>query len=97
VWTIIAVPWTIGLLITVAFCVASVFVRYRHAAAQDRAQIKWFLYACAVFLIIYAIGVFLEDAIRSGAWFSILFDLAILMIPTASASRSCATGSTPLM
>src|SRR5262249_13272814 len=54
-------PWSIMLLTTVACCVAAVFVRYRRAAAQERAQIKWFLYACALFLIIYPIGSFVSS------------------------------------
>ncbi|HJZ46348.1 MAG TPA: ferredoxin reductase family protein, partial [Roseiflexaceae bacterium] len=72
-------PWSIMLLTTVACCVAAVFVRYRRAAAQERAQIKWFLYACALFLIIYPIGSFVSS---NDCW-SIVFDLMVLTIPTS--------------
>ncbi len=78
------VPWTIMLLTTVTFCVAAVFVRYRGAAAQERVQIKWFLYACAVFLMIYATAFFQESlATIVHGWYPIVFDLAILTIPTS--------------
>ncbi len=84
VWTIVAVPWIIVLLTTITFCVAAVFVRYRRAAAQERAQIKWFLYACALLLIILAISSFQQIFATSfGVWFDILFELALLLIPTS--------------
>src|SRR5262249_37417823 len=72
-------PWSIMLLTTVACCLAAVFVRYRRAAAKERAQIKWFLYACALFLIIYPIGSFVSS---NDCW-SIVFDLMVLTIPTS--------------
>ncbi len=80
------VPWTIMLLTTVTCCVAAVFVRYRRAVAQERAQIKWFLYACAVFLLIYVITALLVDMTTNttaDAWGGIVFDLALLTIPTS--------------
>jgi hypothetical protein len=76
-------PWLIMLLTTVTFCVAAVFVRYRRAAAQERAQIKWFLYACAVFFIVYVIAAFQDDTTVLGAWFSIVFNLVILTMPSS--------------
>lgn len=88
-------PWLIMLLTTVALCVAAVFVRYRRAAAQERAQIKWFLYASMVFQLIYSVGVFISDDVLLNAWSGIVFNLAALT-PPASASPSCATGSTIL-
>jgi hypothetical protein len=77
------VPWAIMLLTTVAMCVAAVFVRYRRAAAQERVQIKWFLYACVVFMVIYPLGFFLADDVLLDVWSSIVFDLAILTFPTS--------------
>ncbi len=78
------VPWTIMLLTTAAFCVAAVVVRYRCAAAQERAQLKWFLYACTVFLMIYALTAVLVNIATDttfDSWGAIVFDLALLTIP----------------
>jgi hypothetical protein len=75
-------PWSVMLLTTVACCVAAVFVRYGRAAAQERAQIKWFLYACAVFLVIYPIGFFLSNDIITDLN-DILWDLVVLLFPTS--------------
>jgi len=83
-WTIIAVPWTIILVTTVGSCVAAVFVRYRRAAAQERAQIKWFLYACAVFFLMFSIAnIYFPEATAFRAWLEIVFALSTLMIPTS--------------
>ncbi len=83
---VFGLPWTTMLLTTATGCVAAVFVRYRRAAAHERAQIKWFLYACAVFLLIYVITGFLADTTTDtivDVWFGIVFDLALLTIPTS--------------
>jgi MFS family permease len=77
-------PWLVMLVTTAMFCVASVVVRYRRAAAQERAQIKWFLYACAVFfMLIFPFGAFASDNVLLNALFSIVFNLAILTIPAS--------------
>jgi MFS family permease len=75
------VPWILGLSITVTSCVAAVFVRYRRAAVQERTQIKWFLYACSLFLIVYLIAAFEADTL--GTWFDVVFNLPFLIIPAS--------------
>lgn len=77
---LIAAPWAIALFITAAACVVSVFVRYRRAAPVEREQIKWFLYACLVFLVVYSGGLFNQD---SNSVFGLLLSAAILLIPVS--------------
>ncbi len=48
--------WVAGLLVLVVLCVTALFVRYRRANEAERKQIKWLLYVCAVFLIVYVGG-----------------------------------------
>jgi len=88
-------PWLIMLVTTVTWCVAAVFVRYRRATTQERIQIKWFLYACALFLSIYVPGgIFADDEMLWGGWFPVYSIWRFWRFPSASASRSCATAST---
>ena len=63
-----------------AFCVAAIFIRYRRAAAIEREQIKWLLYAYGIFLAIFATGFFVVDQIES---YGILLNLAFFSIPLA--------------
>ena len=46
-------PWSLGLLSLTLLSLASIFIRYRQAARVERQQIKWLLYACAVFAFVY--------------------------------------------
>ena len=71
--------WAVGLLSFAALCVVSLFVRYRRAQRMEREQIKWLLYAAALFFLVYTIYFFLKDVQR----FSILFGLSILLLPAA--------------
>jgi len=67
-------------------CVASIFVRFRRATAIERAQIKWLLYACGLFVAAYAPLLVLN--VNTEEWLStdlldLLFALSILTIPAA--------------
>jgi hypothetical protein len=46
-------PWGIVLLTLAVLSVASLFVRYRRAGAIERTQLRWLLFACALFLVVY--------------------------------------------
>jgi len=48
--------WVPGLLVLAVLCVAALFTRYRRANDIERVQIRWLLYACAVFMVLYIIG-----------------------------------------
>src|SRR5579859_2997908 len=72
-------PFQALLLAAVFTCTAAIFVRYRRAAAVEREQIKWFLYACAVFLLAFAGALFVDHAQVNA--YTAVFDLALLGLP----------------
>jgi hypothetical protein len=76
--------WPAGLFSMTVLSVVSLFFRYRRAATVERTQIKWLLYACAIFAIIYIPGWWLSDqnTILNEIW-NMLFYLSILAIPAA--------------
>jgi hypothetical protein len=79
--------WTIGLLTMVMASVVSLFVRYRSSQNRERQQIKWLLYAGAMFAIFYsitAIWVNLDDS-NTSVWFNLGLVLSVLAIPAAIA------------
>ena len=78
--------WIVGLMVLLAACALALFVRYRRANDTEREQIKWLLYACAVFLVVYVGGTVGGVAGSSGLggyiW-GILFGLSLVMLPVA--------------
>ncbi len=79
-------PLVLGLGLLSILCVASIFVRFRQASAVERAQIKWLLYACGLFVAAYAPLLVLN--VGTEEWLStdllnLLFVLSILTIPAA--------------
>jgi hypothetical protein len=77
----IQAPWSIGLLSAVGLCVISVLLRYRRAGAVEREQLKWFFYACGIFLAVYAPGFLIQS--DAPDLFGVLFGFAILFIPVS--------------
>ena len=53
--------WGLGMLTLAILSVVSLIVRYRRAAAIERNQIKWLLYACALFAISYMVSFVLNS------------------------------------
>ncbi len=80
--------WIVGLVALVVACAVALFVRYRRANDTERGQIKWLLYACAVFLVVY-VGGFVSGAVLGGTaslggyiW-GVFFGLSVIALPTA--------------
>lgn len=50
---LLMIPFAVLLGLTAILSVASIFIRYRRAAGQERQQMKWLVYGFGVFLLIY--------------------------------------------
>jgi hypothetical protein len=78
--------WIVGLLAVAVACAVALFVRYRRANETEREQIKWLLYACAVFLVVY-IGGFVSGlggtASFGGYIWGVFFGLSVIALPAA--------------
>jgi ABC-type Co2+ transport system permease subunit len=72
--------------VLLAVCALALFVRYRRANDTEREQIKWLLYACAVFVVVF-VGGFVDGVAGSnsvgGYIWGILFGLSVVMLPAA--------------
>jgi len=81
-------PFVLSMGILTILCAASIFARFRKASAVERAQIKWLLYACGLFVAAYApllvLNVNTEEWVSTGL-LDLLFTLAVLTIPAAIA------------
>jgi len=78
--------WVAGMMVLVVLCVASLFVRYRRASDTEREQIKWLLYACAVFLVVFVGGAVTGYGVGTSAvdyiW-GVCFVLSLVAFPVA--------------
>jgi hypothetical protein len=78
--------WIVGLLALTVACAVALFVRYRRANETEREQIKWLLYACAVFLVVY-VGGFVSGlggtASLGGYIWGVFFGLSVIALPAA--------------
>jgi hypothetical protein len=78
--------WIAGLIALAVACAVALFIRYRRANATEREQIKWLLYACAVFLVVYVVG-FVSGlggtASLGGYIWGVFFGLSVLSLPAA--------------
>ncbi len=80
-----SMPVWIALLLTVVVgSVASLFVRFRRADRVERSQLKWLLYACGVFLPVYAGAGFVGNMSGTDIFEATLF-LSILSLAIAIA------------
>jgi hypothetical protein len=78
--------WIVGLVALTIACAVALFVRYRRANETEREQIKWLLYACAVFLVVY-VGGFVSGlggtASLGGYIWGVFFGLSVVTLPAA--------------
>ena len=78
--------WVAGWVVLALLCLAALFVRYRRAGYTEREQIKWLLYACAVFLVLDAGGYFGgltgSQSLAADIW-QIVFALTVAALPVA--------------
>jgi hypothetical protein len=78
--------WVAGLVALVVACAVALFVRYRRANETEREQIKWLLYACAVFLVVY-VGGFVSGlggtTSLGGYIWGVFFGLSVITLPAA--------------
>ncbi|MFN2137568.1 MAG: hypothetical protein ACK2UK_16525, partial [Candidatus Promineifilaceae bacterium] len=81
------VVWSLGLLAITLGSVSSLFVRYRHAGYVEKEQIKWLLYAAALFGLTYGLTVVLSSGFEqdTGVVLDVLFMLSLLGLPAAIA------------
>ena len=78
--------WIVGLLALTVACAVALFVRYRRANETEREQIKWLLYACALFLVVYAVGLVGRlggTASLGGYIWGVFFGLSVIALPAA--------------
>src|SRR5215212_8886454 len=83
---LLAGVWVAGLLVLVAVCALALFIRYRRANDTEREQIKWLLYACAVFVVVYVGGTVggVAGANDLGGYiWGMFFGLSLVMLPAA--------------
>jgi hypothetical protein len=80
--------WDIGLVSMAALSVASLIIRYRRASAQEREQIKWLLYTCALFAVSYIVSIpfntFWSGTILNRAA-NVVWGLSLIGIPVSIA------------
>ncbi len=78
--------WIVGLLALVVACAVALFIRYRRANETEREQIKWLLYACIVFLVVYvggSVSGIAGTASLGGYIWGMFFGLSVIALPAA--------------
>jgi hypothetical protein len=79
----IQVPWTVALVSTSALCVLAVLVRYRRSGIVEREQLKWFMYASAIFITLYALAGLLFIGVDNPGWVGVLLSIAFTLFPVS--------------
>jgi hypothetical protein len=78
--------WVAGLLALVVVCAVALFIRYRRTNDTEREQIKWLVYACAVFLVVYvggSVGGLGGSTSLGGYIWQVFFGLSLVTLPAA--------------
>jgi hypothetical protein len=85
-FNVIITPWGILLVVLTIISLASAVVRYRRGSVVERQQLKWLLYACFLFGLVYIPGVF--SNLSTNQWsvnqlINFLLPFGIIAIPVA--------------
>lgn len=82
---IFSIGWGIALAALAILCLISLIVRYRRGGPVERAQLKWVLYACGIFAVVYVPLLGAEGNAQGilGAVLNVLFGLGVLGFPLA--------------
>jgi MFS family permease len=83
---LLAGVWIAGLLVLILACALALFIRYRRANDTERKQIKWLLYACGVFLVVFVsgtVGGVAGSSSLGGYIYGVFFGLSLVMLPAA--------------
>ncbi len=75
--------WMLGLATIVLASVLSLFFRYRRAREIERQQIKWLLFAAALFAVIYSLTGLVPDSSPLSGLMNVLFLPSLLAMPVA--------------
>jgi hypothetical protein len=75
--------WMLGLATIVLASVLSLFFRYRRAREIERQQIKWLLFAAALFAVVYSLTGLVPDSSPLSGLMNVLFLPSLLAMPVA--------------
>jgi len=76
--------WTVALLVVTVTCVAGFVLRFRRGSSDEREQLKWPLFAVALFGLVYGTAA-AGTGIAPGGLADLLFGLSLAGIPVAIA------------
>ena len=80
------VPWIFILAVLAIGCYASLVIRYRRSDSVGRTQIRWLLYACAIFVVIYVPSLIINfSSLLPQAVLNLMLPISILPTPLAIA------------
>ncbi|HEU4917343.1 MAG TPA: hypothetical protein VFV13_12355 [Acidimicrobiia bacterium] len=77
--------WSGGLLLVAAAALTSLVLRFRRAAGAERQQMKWLVFAVAVFAMVYVGTVVAAGETGSGNVLDLIFVVSIMGIPVSIA------------
>lgn len=79
-------PWIFILAVLAVGSLASLVIRYRRSDSVGRTQIRWLLFACAIFVVIYVSSLIVNDSrLIPQAALNLMLPISILPMPLAIA------------
>jgi hypothetical protein len=81
----ISAPLFVALIVLIVLSIVSLVLRYRQSLEDERRQIKWFLFACAIFAMGLAFDLVIGLGVESApAWLDALVSASVLTLPIAA-------------